>query len=89
MPCLLALLAIFFPRIVIVLVVIFSDWLGHAYQTMLWPLLGFFLVPFTTLAYALAINQSGSVDGIYVIVVIIAVLMDIGAWSGGPASRRS
>jgi hypothetical protein len=87
MPCLLALLAVFFPRVVIVLLVIFTDWLGRAYDTLLWPLLGFFFLPFTTLAYALAINQQGNVDGLYLIVVVAAVLMDIGAWSSGPAAR--
>src|SRR5678816_3171504 len=40
MPCLLGCLALLFPRVVIVLVVIFSDYIGQAYQTILWPLLG-------------------------------------------------
>jgi hypothetical protein len=87
MPCLVALLAIFFPRLVIVLLVIFSDWLGAAYETLLWPLAGFIFVPFTTLAYALAINQEGEVSGIYLLVLIVAVLMDIGSLSGGLAGR--
>ena len=87
MPCLVALLAIFFPRLVIVLLVMFNDWLGAAYETLLWPLAGFIFVPFTTLAYALAINQAGEVSGIYLLVLIVAVLMDIGSLSGGLAGR--
>jgi len=91
MPCLLALLAVFFPRVVIVLLFLVSDWLesGFASVHWLWPVLGFFLLPFTTLAYALAINQQGELDGLYIILMVIAVLMDIGTWSGGPMSRRS
>lgn len=88
MPCLLALLAAFFPRFVIVLLVIFSDYIGNAYQTVLWPLLGFFFFPFTTLAYAFAINSNGSVSGFYLVLVIIAVFMDLGATGGAEASRR-
>lgn len=90
MPCLLALIAVFFPRMVIVLLFLFSDYLARAYETTLWPVLGFLFAPFTTLAYALGMNaNAGSISGIYLIIVIIAVLMDLGAWGGsGTASRR-
>lgn len=89
MPCLIALLALLAPRVVIVLLVIFSDWIGQAYQTTLWPLLGFFLMPYTVLAYALAIHQAGSVTGIYLVLVIIAVLFDLGSLGGGGQSYRA
>jgi len=89
MPCLLALLALAFPRVVIVLVVIFSDYLGQAYETTLWPLLGFFLLPLTTLAYAFAINSHGSVSGIYAVLMVLAVLIDLGiVGSGGVFGRK-
>jgi hypothetical protein len=42
MPCLIGCLALSAPRFAIVLVVLFSDFIGRAYQTTLWPLLGFF-----------------------------------------------
>lgn len=76
------------PRFAIILVVIFSDYIGRAYQTMLWPLLGFVFMPLTTLAYAWAIHSRGSVQGVYLIVVVVAVLIDLGL-IGGSASRRS
>lgn len=88
MPCLVALLAMAFPRLAIVLVVLFSDYIGAAYQTTLWPLLGFFFAPYTTLAYAWAINSNGSVSGLYLIVVVIAVLADLGTFGTGAAGRR-
>jgi hypothetical protein len=87
-PCLLAILAFFFPRLVMVLLVIFSDYLGRAYQTVFWPLLGFLFMPYTTLAYAWAINSHGSVSGAYLVVVILAVLVDIGVIGGGERARR-
>lgn len=89
MPCLLALLALLTPRLVIVLLVIFSDYIGNAYQTILWPLLGFFFLPMTTLAYAFAINSNGSVDGIYLVLVVLAVLFDLGSLGGGGSSVRT
>jgi hypothetical protein len=88
MPCLIGCLALVAPRITIVLVVIFSDYIGQAYQTWIWPLLGFFFMPLTTLAYAFAINQNGSVSGLYLVVVIVAVLTDLGLFGTGAESHR-
>jgi cytochrome b561 len=88
MPCLLALLAFFFPRLIIIILAL-SGYIGQAYQTVLWPLLGFFFLPYTTLAYAWAMNTAGNVSGIYLFVVIIAVLLDLGTIGGGGASTRS
>ena len=89
MPCLVALIAVFFPRVVIVLLFLFErGWLDGAYETTLWPVLGFIFMPFTTLGYALAINQAGALTGLYLVLFVIAVLMDLGAWGGGPTARR-
>jgi hypothetical protein len=55
---------------------------------MLWPFVGFIFMPLTTLAYAWAINSHGSVAGIHLVVVVVAVLMDLGVVGGGAASRR-
>ena len=88
MTCLIALMAMAFPRVAIILVVIFSDYIGTAYQTTIWPLLGFFFMPVTTLAYAWAMHSSGSVAGLQLFVVIIAVLIDVGILGGGAANPR-
>ncbi len=88
MHCLIGCLALATPRLAIVLVVIFSDFIGRAYQTTIWPLLGFFFMPMTTLAYAWAINTGGTVAGPYIVVVVVAVLMDLGMIGGGEAARR-
>ena len=83
MPCLLGCLALGFPRIIILLIAVFSDYFSRAYQTALWPVLGFFFMPLTTLAYAWAMNSHGSVSGGYVVVVVLAALLDLGFLGGG------
>ena len=88
MPCILALIALAFPRLVLALLFLFSDYLEFAYKSALWPLLGFLFMPLTTLAYAWAIHAKGSVVGIYLVVVVVAVLFDLGILGGGEASRR-
>jgi hypothetical protein len=87
MPFIVGCLALSAPRFAIILVVIFSNFIGRAYHTVLWPLLGFLFMPLTTLAYAWAINSRGSVTGFHMVVVVLAVLLDLGL-VGGSASRR-
>ncbi len=89
MPCLLAILALFFPRLVIVLLVIFGDYISSAYQGVLWPLLGFLFMPFTTLAYAFGMNSNGSISGLYLFLVILGVLLDLGSLGGGGHVART
>src|SRR4051812_32905642 len=93
MPCLLALFALAIPRVVIVLVWLFGNhYFGRAYQTILWPLLGFFFMPLTTLAYAFAMNENRhNVNGGYLVLVVAAVLLDLGLIGGGGKAghRRS
>jgi hypothetical protein len=52
MGCFLVLLAVISPRLALVAVWLFSDVLSRAFGSWLIPLLGFFLLPWTTLAYA-------------------------------------
>jgi hypothetical protein len=86
--CLVGCIALIAPRVAIVLVVLASDYIGRAYTTTFWPLMGFFLMPLTTLAYAWAINSRGSVAGVHLVVVILAVLVDLGLVGGSASARR-
>lgn len=89
MPCLVVLIALAFPRMALFLIWLFSDnYLGNAYQTVLWPVLGFFFMPFTTLAFAAAINQHGSVSGIWLVLVIVAAIADLSTNGGSTKARR-
>ena len=87
MPCFIALIALFIPRVIIALMVLFTDYLGRAYHTILWPLLGFLFMPLTTLAYAYAKNTAGSVEGFYLVLVVVAVFIDLGI-IGGARPRK-
>jgi hypothetical protein len=88
MPCALAALAFFAPRLVIVLLCLFSDFMGHAYTTVMWPVLGFFFMPFTTLVYACVFNTHHALSGYYFGAVLLAALVDLGAVGGGYTTRR-
>ena len=88
MMCLFGCIALLIPRVTIVLVVIFSDYIGRAYETNLWPIVGFVFMPLTTLAYAWAIHSNGTVTGVYLVVVVVAAMLDLGVVGGGGASAR-
>ena len=87
MPCLLVLLAFFAPRLVLALLLVFSGFLERAYEGWLWPLLGFFFAPVSTLTYAVAINWHGSVTGGYALLCVMGALMDLGVLGGGVRTR--
>lgn len=91
MPCFIGCLALFTPRLAIILVFLFSDYLGEAYQTTIWPVLGFFFMPLTTLAYAWAwhMQPQGSISGVGLVIVIVAALIDLGIIGGNAANPQT
>jgi hypothetical protein len=88
MPCLLTILVLAFPRVVLVLMFLFTNYLTRAYHGLILPLLGFFFLPLTTIVYAWLVNTHRSIEGIHLIVLIVAVAIDAGGWSGGEYHRR-
>jgi hypothetical protein len=88
MPCLLLILFLAFPRIALLLLFLFSNYLQHAYHGLLLPLVGFLFLPLTTLAYAWMANTGRSTTGINLIILIIAVVIDLSSLGGGAYRRR-
>ena len=89
MPCLVALLALLSPRLALVVLWLFSNLLDRAYDGFLVPLLGFFLLPWTTLIYAVMWDAgTNGVEGIEWLFVVLAFLIDLGSWGFGDRGRR-
>jgi hypothetical protein len=88
MPCLVVLLALISPRLALFCLWLFSDVLGDAYDSWIVPLIGFFVLPWTTLAYA-GMWSSGSnvVFGFEWFIVGFAFVVDVFSWAGGQARR--
>ena len=85
MGCLFALLALLSPRLALVFIWIFSSLLSQAFDSWIIPLLGFFLLPWTTLGYV-AFWDWGSgrhVTGFEWFFVILAFLVDLGSYGQG------
>lgn len=86
MPCLVVVLALISPRLALVAVWLLSNWLERAFEGWLLPVLGFLLLPWTTLSYAgMWMYGTNEVGGFEWAVVAFALLLDLGALGG---SRR-
>ena len=88
MGCLLALLAAVSPRFVIFLLWIFTDRLTIAFRSGWEGVLGFLLLPYTTLFYALVYAPGKGVDTFGWVIVAIGVLIDLSSLTLGSRSRR-
>jgi hypothetical protein len=87
-PCLVLLLMLAFPRVVLVLMFLFSTYLQRAYHNLLIPILGFIFLPLTTIVYAWLVNSHMPIEGLNLLYLILAVVIDVGGLGGGEISRR-
>jgi hypothetical protein len=87
--CLLALLALISPRLVLFLLWIFSDVLSRAFDSWIIPLLGFFFLPWTTLAYAAFWDWGPGhhVVGFEWFFVVLAFFIDLSSYASGQRAR--
>lgn len=87
MCCLVALLMLVGPRATMIVWWLFdaNRW-SQAFDSLLIPVLGFILLPWTTLAYVLVF--SGGITGLDLVLLILAVLGDLGAYGGGYRNRE-
>ena len=89
MGCFVALFALISPRLALLALFLFSDMLSRAYESWIVPFIGFFLLPWTTLAFAVMWSAgTHGVKGFEWFIVILAFLFDLGSWREGRGARR-
>ena len=88
MGCFVLLFALISPRLALIVTWVFSDVLERAYDSWLVPVIGFFILPWTTLAWGLMWDLgTNEVAGFELIVVALAFLVDLGSYFGGKRFR--
>jgi hypothetical protein len=87
--CLLTLFGLITPRLVMVVLWLFTNYLSRAFETFIWPLFGFFFLPTTTIAYAIAQNSFQGLRGVGLLIFVLGVLLDFGLIGGGARGRRA
>jgi len=87
MPCLLALLAVAFPRIAIVLLWLFTGFFNHVYVGIVIPVLGFLFLPLTLIVYTFFGGPRSPMSTQELVFLFIAVILDLGFVGGGAFGR--
>jgi hypothetical protein len=88
MPCLLVLLVLAFPRIILLCMWFFTPMLNRAFNNLLIPVLGFLFLPITTIVYTWMTNEHMALQGVNLVILVIAVLLDAGSHSSGGGYYR-
>lgn len=88
MGCLLTVLALLAPRVAMVVILLLTNWFAAAFDSLLWPVLGFIFMPYTTLAW-MAGALHGGVHGGWALLVVLAVLVDLSHLAGGGHQYRA
>ena len=79
--CLVILFALISPRLALFALWLFTNLLSRAFDSWFVPFLGFFLLPWTTLAYAVMWSSSNDVKGFEWFIVILGFLFDLGSYA--------
>ena len=87
MGCLLVLLAFLSPRLALFAIFLFSDLLSRAFDSAFVPFLGFFLLPWATLAYAVMWSSADRVVGFEWFIVVLAFFLDLGSYASRKRAR--
>jgi hypothetical protein len=95
MGCLFALVALVTPRFILFILWLFTNYLNTAFSSGWWGLLGFFFLPTTTIAYAIAQNEfttvTGGIEAMGIVLIVLGVVIDVGmlGGSGRGIARKS
>jgi len=76
------------PRIILLGMWLFTDYLSRIGLPFIWGLVGFIFVPCTTIAYAIAENSFGGIQGWGTVVLAVGILLDILLYAGGRRRKR-
>jgi hypothetical protein len=86
--CLVVLLMTIGPRLLLFVAWLFTHWY-MAFDSRLVALLGWVFLPYTSLAWMyIYFHHAGQVQGGYLVLLILAVLMDLGLFPGGRHAMR-
>jgi ACR3 family arsenite efflux pump ArsB len=90
MACLFLLVILAFPRLILAVLFLFSTYLSRAYHhNLLILILGFVFAPLTTMLYAWMFNNRMPAEGVNLVLLLVAVLVDFGLVGGGFRRQRS
>ena len=88
MPCLVAVLAVAFPRVVFFVLWLFTTFFRPIHSILV-LILGFLFLPLTTIVYAWFARTGETGSTVFLVAIVIAALFDLGLLGHGEWRRRS
>ena len=88
MGCLFLFIMMLSPRLGIILLWIFTNWVNLAFNTWIWPALGLVFLPWTTLLYILVAAPAGGITFWGWLFVALGLLSDLASHAQTYASRN-
>lgn len=81
MPIIFGVLGLLFPRVLIIVLWLFTGWFRGVFDNIIYLFVGMLVLPVSTLWYSVVINYfNGSWSALPVIGMVIAVIIDLGGW---------
>jgi|SRR5689334_4169305 len=87
MGCLFLLLMLLSPRLGIIFLWAFTNYVQRSFESWIWPLLGLIFLPWTTLLYILVAAPAGGITFWGWLFVALGLLMDVAGHVNSYASR--
>jgi hypothetical protein len=76
-----AFLLVFFglalPRITILFIWALTDWVSVCFDNIFFPIVSWFIAPYTFLAYLAVVLNKGRIEGVWVLLLSFAILLDV------------
>ena len=87
MGCLFLLIMMLSPRLGIIVLWVFTNWVTLAFNTWVWPLLGLIFLPWTTLFFILVAAPAGGITFWGWLMVALGLVSDLAAHAQSYNSR--
>jgi len=87
MGCLFILIAAISPRLGVIFLWAFTNYVNVAFTNWIWPLLGLIFLPWTTLLYVLVAAPVGGISFWGWLMVLLGLIMDISSHAQSYANR--
>jgi hypothetical protein len=88
--CILIAIAATFPRLGLLIIWIFTDWIQQTFTSWVWPLLGLIFLPFTTMLYVMVdVSSRGNITFGGWLLVILGAILDLAHWGQVITNREN
>lgn len=77
------------PRLILFGLWLFTDYLSRIGLPFIWGFVGFIFAPCATIAYAIAGNSLGGLQGWGTVVFAVGIMLDITLYASGRRGRRA